>query len=72
MENRENTDPATLVSTIAKPRMINSLLISFGTHSCLKWVVTCSRVTILPALCQSKNLKLHIFTNKIKRMAATY
>lgn len=32
MENRENTDPATLVSTIAKPRMINSMLISFGTH----------------------------------------
>ncbi len=32
MENRESVDPATLVSDIAKPRMTNSVLISFGLH----------------------------------------
>ncbi len=32
MENREPIDPATLVSDIAKPRMTNSVLISFVLH----------------------------------------
>ncbi len=32
MENREPVDPTTLISDIAKPRMTNSVLISFGLH----------------------------------------